>query len=51
MYNGFASWLAYIIALVQEMGSHLFVPGSTGFQWQHTGGEFVLVSANLPQFK
>lgn len=49
MYNGFTSWLAYIIALVQEMGSHLFVPGSSGFQWQRSGGEFVLVSANLPQ--
>jgi hypothetical protein len=49
MYNGFASWIAYIIALVQEMGSHLFVPGSEGFQWQRSGGEFVLVSAKLPQ--
>ena len=49
MYTGFASWLAYIIALLQEIGSHLFVPGSGGFQWQRSGGEFVLVSTNLPQ--
>lgn len=49
MFNGFTSWLAYIIALLQEMGSHLFVPDSGGFAWEKVNGEWILVSANLPQ--
>ena len=49
MYTGFASWLAYIIALLQEMGSHLFFPNSGGFVWEKINHEWVLVSANLPQ--
>jgi hypothetical protein len=49
MFTGFASWLAYIIALLQEMGSHLFVANSGGFAWTKIDGEWVLVNATLPQ--
>ena len=49
MFTGFASWLAYIIAILQEMGSHLFVPNSGGFAWAKIDGEWVLVNASLPQ--
>ena len=49
MFTGFATWLAYIIALLQEMGSHLFVPNSGGFAWAKIDGEWVLVNATLPQ--
>ena len=49
MYSGLASWMAYILALVQQFGSHLFAPGSQGFQWQQYDGEYHLVSAKLPE--
>ncbi len=50
MFTGFASWLAYIIALLQEMGSYLFVPNSGGFAWaRDIDGEWILVNATLPQ--
>lgn len=50
MFNGFASWLAYIIALLQEVGSHLFVPNSGGFVWgRDAQGEWYLINASLPK--
>jgi hypothetical protein len=50
MFTGFASWLAYIIALLQEMGSHLFVPNSGGFAWaKDQDGCWILVNSTLPQ--
>jgi hypothetical protein len=49
MFTGFANWIAYIIALLQEMGSHLFVPNSGGFAWAKIDGGWVLVNATLPQ--
>jgi len=45
----FANWLAYIIALIQEIGSHLFIPNSGGFAWEKIDGSWVLVNATLPQ--
>lgn len=45
----FANWLAYIIALLQEFGSHLFVPNSGGFAWEKINDSWVLVNASLPQ--
>ena len=45
----FANWLAYIIALIQDMGAHLFIPGSGGFAWDKIDGQWVLVNATLPQ--
>jgi hypothetical protein len=45
----FVNWLAYIIALIQAIGSHLFIPNSGGFAWEKIDDSWVLVNASLPQ--
>jgi len=45
----FVNWLAYIIALIQAMGSHLFIANSGGFSWDKINDEWILVNATLPQ--
>ena len=45
----FANWMVHFIALVQEFGSHLFVPNSSNFIWDKVDGQYVLASVSLPQ--
>ena len=44
----FVNWLAYIIALIQAIGSHLFIANSGGFAWDKIDDERVPVNATLP---
>jgi hypothetical protein len=45
-----ATWLAYIIALIQAIGSHFFIANSGGFVWEKMDDNtWSLVNATLPQ--
>jgi len=45
----FLNCLAYIIALIQAIGSNLFIANSGDFAWDKIDDSWVLVNATLPQ--
>lgn len=49
-YQGVASWVVYGWALLNEVWASLFViDEGAGVVWEKSGGQYVLMSMNLPE--
>lgn len=49
MYQGVASWVVYLWAILNEVWGHLFDLNTGSIVWEKVNGQWVLQTMNLPE--